>query len=334
MRLATREDVARRAGVSTATVSYVVNDGPRPVAAATRATVLRAIRDLGYRPNQLARGLARRRTQVIAYVTPDISNPLLAELARQVEDTAFQSGYMLVVCNSNRSADRERAQIALLDEKRVDGLLLVTTGLDADDLRQILDDGIPVVLLEREIHGVAVDMVLVDNRDIGRQATDHLLWHGHTAVACIAGPAAAQRVEGYRESLALGREGVRPALIREAEPSSAGGRDAARALLTSTERPAAIFASNDSIATGVLHAARDLGLVVPRDLAVVGADGTSVAGGAVPPLTTVTLPVAEIGRLATTMLLDRIRGIAPPAPRQVTLKAKLAIRASCGCPPS
>lgn len=328
----TREDVARRAGVSTATVSYVVNGGPRGVSPATRAAVLRAIKELDYKPNRLARRLARRGTQALAFVTPDITNPLLADLARQVEETAFEAGYMLVLCNTNRSPDRERAQIALLDEKRVDGLVVVTSGLDHEGLRYVLENGISIVLLDREIPGAPVDMVLVDNVDIGRQAVDHLREHGHERIACVAGPAAAKRVQGFRESLQLGGLAPRKASIQIAEPTVSGGQAAATTLFASGVRPTAIFASNDLMAVGVLHAARAAGLKVPEDLAVVGADGTYVATTAVPPLTTVTLPVVELGRFATTILLDRIRGTAPPAPRRVTLKAQLTVRTSCGCP--
>lgn len=327
----TREDVARRAGVSTATVSYVINDGPRPVSRGARQAVLRAIDELGYRPNRVARTLARRRSQVIAFITPDITNPILAELAREVDEAAAELGYVLVVVNANHSTERQRAQIALFDEKRVDGLLVVTPGIEPERLLPLLERGSPIVLVEREIPGARVDMVLVDNVDMGRQATDHLLQHGHAVVGCVGGPGAAGRIQGYRESLVLGGLSVQPELVRTAESTLAGGASAAASILSSRPRPTAIFASNDRMAAGVISSARERGLRVPEDLAVVGADDSYVTLVTVPPLTTVALPVHEVGRLATTLLLDRIRGTAPPAPRQVAFKARLIVRASCGC---
>jgi LacI family transcriptional regulator len=330
-RAVTREDVARRAGVSTATVSYVVNDGPRPVSAAARKAVLEAIEALGYRPDRIARTLARRRSQAIAFISPDITNPILADLAREVDEAAAESGYTLVVLNANHSVERQRAQIAFLDAMRVDGVLVVTPGDDPGRVLPVLAHGCPVVLVEREVPDAPVDMVLVDNVDIGRQATDHLLQHGHTVVGCVGGPGAAQRIRGYRESLVLGGIAVRPELIRAGELDLAGGAAAATTLLSSIPRPTAIFATNDRLAAGVVGAARERGLRIPEDLAIVGADDSYVTRVSVPPLTTVALPVHEMARLATTLLLDRIGGTAPRAPRQVAFKARLVIRASCGC---
>jgi LacI family transcriptional regulator, galactose operon repressor len=330
-RTVTREDVARRAGVSTATVSYVVNDGPRPVSAAARKAVLEAIEALGYRPDRIARTLARRRSQAIAFISPDITNPILADLARAIDEAATDSGYTLVVLNANHSVERQRAQIAFLDAMRVDGVLVVTPGDDPHRVLSILEHRCPIVLVEREIPDAPVDMVLVDNVDIGRQATDHLLEHGHIVVGCVGGPGAAKRIRGYQESLVLGGLAVRPELIRTGEPDLAGGASATEALLSADPRPTAIFATNDRMAAGAISAVRGLGLRVPEDLAIVGADDSYVTLVTVPPLTTVALPVPEMARLATTLLMERIRATAPPAPRQVAFKARLTVRASCGC---
>ena len=317
--------------MSTATVSYVINDGPRPVSRATRSAVLRAIDELGYKPDRIARTLARRRSQVIAFITPDITSPILAELAREVDEAAAESGYVLVVVGANHGIERQRIEHAFLDESRAEGFVVVTPGFEAERLLPFLKRGNPTVLLMREVTDAPVDMVLVDNVDVGRQATDHLLQHGHTVVGCVGGPGAAQRVQGYRESLVLGGRSVQPELIRFGDPDLGGGASAAASMLSQRPRPTAIFATNDRMAAGVIGAARARGLRVPEDLAVVSADDSYLTRVTVPPLTAVAPPIHEMARLATTLLFDRIRGTAPAAPRQVAFKARLTVRASCGC---
>lgn len=326
-----RDDVARAAGVSTATVSYVLNGGPRPVSAAARAAVLRAVAELGYTPNRVARAVARR-TRTILTIVPAITNPLLAELASQAEVAAVAAGYTAVVASAEGSVLRERELIAHAALMRVDGVVLVARDLEPGDLRPLRDAGIPVVQLGRGLPGEAVDAVLVDNVDIGRQATAHLLEHGHQVVAGIAGPGGAHRVQGYREAHILGGVPVSPALIRSADSTASAGRQHALDLLRLCPRPTAIFATNEPLAIGVLQAARRLGLRVPEDLAVAAADGTYLAATASPVLTTVAFPVAEMARLAVGMLLDRMKGNGPTTPRQVTFKATLVRGASCGCP--
>jgi LacI family transcriptional regulator len=232
----TREDVARRAGVSTATVSYVINDGPRPVSGATRGAVLRAIDELGYKPDRIARTLARRRSQVIAFITPDITSPILSELAREVDEATAESGYVLVVMSARHGLEPRRAEISFLDESRAEGLMVVAPGFEPERLLRFLKRGSPTVLLMREIPDAPVDMVLVDNVDVGRQATDHLLRHGHTVVGCVGGPGAAQRVQGYRDSLVLGGRSVQPELIRSGDADLGGGASAATSMLASAER--------------------------------------------------------------------------------------------------
>jgi LacI family transcriptional regulator, galactose operon repressor len=198
-------------------------------------------------------------------------------------------------------------------------------------LGQFLKDQIPLVVLQYELPGVAADIVQVDNVDIGRQATDHLQEHGHAAIGCVAGPGAAARIRGYREALMLQGRTMHSEPIQSADATVAEGQAAAAAMLSQARRPTAIFATNGLMAAGALRAARDLGLRVPEDLAIVAADDSYVSIVTTPTITTVGLPADELARLGMGMLLDRIRGVAKPTPRQLTLKASLTKRESCGC---
>ncbi|HEY8745535.1 MAG TPA: LacI family DNA-binding transcriptional regulator [Chloroflexota bacterium] len=334
----TRDDVARLAGVSAATVSYVLNGGPRPVMDETREKVLQAIEQLDYKPNLLARRMARKKTHAVALVVPDIANPFFAKLSHHVEDAAFAAGYTLILCNCSHDVERERAHLALLDEKRIDGILLITSGLGRDDVRGIVERHTPVVLLDRDVAGATVDAVLTDNVAIGRSAVEHLLGHGYTAIACLAGPQglaeAVQRVEGYQQALRQYDLTPEPRLVRWHDLTFEGGYRALHSLFAAGLRPRAVFASNDQMAVGALHAAHELGLTVPADLAIVGVDDTLPSAIAVPPLTTVAQPIAAMGRRGLALLLDRVKGTASPAAQHVVLAPELIVRGSCGCAPT
>lgn len=330
----TVRDVAQAAGVSTATVSYVLNDGPRPVSPETRARVLQAIAQLEYKPNRLARHLARKTTRAIAITIPNSSDLFFAELAHSVEDVAYAAGFNLILCDANRELERELSYFPVLDERRIDGILLITSGLDAERLHALVPDT-PLVILDREIPGAQFDTVLFDNFGAALQATQHLIEHGHTRIACITGPrqlsGARERVEGYRHALAQRGLTDDAALIAWADYSFNGGLAAAQRLLTTAPRPSAIFTSNDEMGVAVIQAARDLGIRVPQELAVASI-GDSFLGTIVSPkLTTVTTSISDMGRLGATMLLERVQGTAPAAFRRVVLKTHLKVRESCGC---
>lgn len=332
----TIRDVAQQAGVSTATVSYVLNDGPRPVSAETRAKVLQAVADLGYKPNRLARQLARKNTRVIGITIPNSSDLFFAELAHSVEDAAYAAGFNLILCDSNQDLERELSYFPVLEERRIDGILLITCGLDSERLHTIVKET-PLVILDREIHRAQFDTVIFDNFGAGMQATQHLLEHGHTHIACIAGPrhfvGACERMEGYRHALA--QRGIVPSeeLIRWADYTFEGGMAAAHALLRDDVRPSAVFASNDEMGVAVIQAALELGIRVPQDLGVASI-GDSFLGTIVSPkLTTVTTSISDMGRLGAKMLFERVEGTAPPSFRRVVLTTQLKVRESCGCKP-
>ena len=328
-------DVARLAGVSLPVVSYVINDGPRPVSSDTRSRVLRVIEELGYKPNKLARGLARKGTASIALIIPNISDLFFAGLALAVEETACAAGFSLLLCNTQQDSRREIAYFKLLSEKRIDGVLLVTSGLDSAQLQNASGQDLPLVVLDREIGNAFVDTVIFDNYAAGKQAAEHLIQHGNRRIACLAGPitlpGAVQRVEGYKE--ALKQAGIAPVdyLINWCDYTFGGGMKAANGLIKGKVRPQAILACNDEMGAGVIHTARQAGIDVPGQLAVSGIGDSLIGQMVIPQLTTVNASADDMGRTATKMLLERIAGTAPLAQRRVVLGTRLVIRGSCGC---
>jgi len=333
--MVTMRDVARLAGVSLPVVSYVINGGPRPVSPGTRSRVLRVIEELGYKPNRLARGLARKGTLSIALIIPNISDLFFARLAQAVEEAAYASGFSLLLCNTGQDREREIAYFNLLAEKRIDGVLLVTSGLDAGQLQKACGEDLPLVALDREVEGAFVDTVIFNNFTTGKQAAEHLIQHDYRRIACLAGPktlpGAVQRVEGYEE--ALKQAGIAPfnKLIRWCDYTFDGGLKAASGLLKGKVSPQAILACNDEMGAGAIHAARQAGIDVPRELAVAGIGDSLIGQMVIPQLTTVNASVDDMGRTGTEMLLERIGGTAPRAQRRVVLDTRLIIRGSCGC---
>lgn len=325
-RAATRTDVARAAGVSTAVVSYVVNNGPRAVAPATRARVLAAMEELDYRPNALARALRMRSAQAVGLIVPDVSNLYFGALARELSNRAFDQGYAVLLGDADNDVDRERAQVDSLVGRQIDGLLIVSLG---DELPASAENVPTVFLDQRDRPGRR--SVVADDLDGAAQAVSHLIGHGRRRIALVNGPAgspeAVQRERGWRETLDAAGLPHDESLIVRTEFSRAGGLDAALRLLSQDERPDAVFVASDVQALGVLAAARRLRLKVPDDLAVISFDGTEEAAFSDPPLTTVEVPIDRIAETALRAVLSP-----EPADAPTFVPVRLVIRETCGCP--
>jgi len=328
--MANIKDVALRAGVSVTTVSHVVN-GTRFVKEASRLRVEDAVRELGYVPSAVARSLKHNATRTFGMLIPNNSNPYFAEVLRGVELRCFAAGYNVILCNSNDDPKRQASHLRVLAEKRVDGLVLVSCNRDAGLMDIMGELKIPVVLLDREINGVACDLVEVDHLVGGLIATQHLLALGHPRVACLSGPAglsvSSQRRAGWKQALAQAGVEREPGDLARGDFSPRGGYLAMQTLLKHDPRPTAVFVCNDLMAFGALAAAREAGIEVPGQLSIVSYDDIELAAYAVPPLTTVVQPKLQIGTLAAEMLLDRVDGKFGP-PRQVMLEPLLKLRAS------
>jgi LacI family transcriptional regulator len=326
----TMADVAREAGVSSMTVSRVINNKGE-VSPVTRQRVQEIIERLGYRPSGIARGLATQRTGTLGLVVPDVANPFFSDVARGVEHVAYAEGYNTFLCNTEEDPHRELAVLKSLEEKRVDGLVLCSSRLDDGELRAVVARHPTVVLVNRRLEGDRVRSVLVDDETGGRLATQHLLQAGHRAVGFLAGPPVShsgrQRAEGYRAALAAVGLPYNPAWVRHCYPVVEGGQEAARELLTAHSELTALVCYNDLVAVGALQACADLGRQVPGDVAVVGYDDIPLSALVTPPLTTCRVPRYELGVQAVRLLLDQIDGC-PDECDEIVLRPELTVRAS------
>lgn len=323
-------NVAELAGVSVTTVSHVVNN-TRTVSPQTRQRVEEAMRDLGYRPNVLARSLRRGKTHTIGIILPDNTNPYFAEVARGIEDASFSQGYSVILCNSDNDLDKERFYTNVLLEKQVDGIIFLAAGLSSDTIHNLQKRGIPLVLVDRRVPDVDVDYVLADNQQGAWQAIRHLIDFGHHSIACIAGPAGVQlsreRIEGYRLALKSAEINFDPQLVIEGDFKYQSGYSAAREIFERGIPPTAIFACNDLMAIGVYRYAHEVGLHIPEHLSIVGFDDVHLAAYTNPPLTTVRQSKQEMGSLAVKLLLGRMTQ-QDLTPRVEILDTQLVIRGS------
>ncbi|NGO70487.1 substrate-binding domain-containing protein [Streptomyces boncukensis] len=347
----TRDDVARLAGTSTAVVSYVINDGPRPVAPATRERVLAAIKELGYRPDRVAQAMASRRTDLIGLIVPDARQPFFGELAHAVEHAAAERGKMVLVGNSDYLDDREVHYLRAFLGMRVSGLILISTGLSERAALEIDAWDARVVLLHERPEAIDDVAVVLDDVGGAQLATRHLLEHGHDSVACLGGiestpehgDPVTDHVEGWTRAMKEAGKSVEGRLF----PSPYNRYDTYRValgLLSGPDRPTALFCSTDDQAIGVLRAARELDIDVPGELAVVGFDDVKEAGLTDPPLTTVGSDRVEMAKAAVDLVLDdslrapgaRTPSVAGGKGRVRQFPSRLVIRRSCGCdsPPS
>jgi len=303
------QDVAARANVSITTVSRVLNSSLHRVNPRTRERVLKAIQELDYRPNALARGLLMKKTMTIGVIIPDISNHYYAEIVRGIQDVGDQHGYNIVLQNTDRRQERIVKSIYLLREKIVDGVIFsggIIHGFEPLSALKELKDR--VVVIGR--HEANFPAVLVDNIGGASQAVQHLADLGHQRIGFIGGPQAsttgADRLRGYQSALAQNGYPTEAGLISLGNLTPRSGYEAARKLLGERDRPSALFAANDLMAFGAVYAAREMSLQIPEDLAVVGFDNIPLSSYLVPSLTTVEIPMHSLGVAAMETLIDLI----------------------------
>ncbi|MFZ7087252.1 LacI family DNA-binding transcriptional regulator [Curtobacterium sp. RRHDQ10] len=324
----TRTDVARYAGVSTSVVSYVVNEGPRPVAAATATRVREAIRVLGYRPNVSARALRTGSTRMLGLVVPELDNPLWSEIATQVERAAGARGYEVLISSSDGDPVVERDRIRTLSARQVDGLI-VTSVETRPDLSAVADPGVPMVLLNTFSLVPDFASIGVDARRGAREATGHLVEHGHERVGLVigrGGTSTEAREAGWRDALRAVELPDGP--IARTTFDRPGGYAAGLRMFGDPDHPRAVFVSSDMQAVGLLRALDELGLSVPDDVAVVSFDGTIEADYTTPQLTVVRQPVPAMSAAAVEWVLTT--GGQDTARRQL-MAPELVLGRSCGC---
>ncbi len=330
--MANIQDVARAAGVSTASVTrYLAGQRTRSAEA-----VQRAIDELGYRPSLVARSLRSGRHHSIGVIVPDISNPFFAALVKGIEREVRPHGLQVILGNSDEDVDHEESLVRELSQ-RTDGLIMAPLSENDQIPRLIEDAGIPLVFVDRETSsGPDVDRVLVDNAAGVQQAVDHLVGLGHTRIATISGRVDStpgrMRHEAFLAALAGHGIDVDDALVRRGDFREASGHEHMTALWALADRPTAVVVANNLMTAGALVALGELGVDVPRELSVVGFDDLPLATLLDPPLTVVSRPDVEEGAAAARLLVARLTTEEPAPTAHLTLPVELVVRASTAAP--
>jgi len=346
------KDVAERAGVSTATVSHVINE-TRFVREETRQKVLAAIEALNYQPSAIARSLATNSTQAVGLVISDIANPFFTAVARGVQDAIHQQGYHTIFCNTDEDPAREDEYLRLLSARQIDGLIIAPSGVRSERLRHLADAGIPIILLDRETPDIEAPLVGVDNEGGAYQATRYLIELGHRRIAVLVGietiSTLVKRFDGYKRALQEAGIPLDDTLVVRADPRFYSNQThppvppppmyltnkqmtptafhAFQRLLDLPNRPSAVFVTNNEMTIGVLHALKERGLRCPDDISLVSFDDHAWAPIFSPALTVVRQPTYQLGQLAAALLMKMLNqeAIDPPSP----LPVEFIIRESC-----
>jgi len=325
-------DIAKRAGVAPITVSRVINNSGY-VSQSTRERVEAAVKELGYVPNTIARGLRSKRTHTLALIVTDITNPYFTSMARGVEDAAGASGYTVIYCNTDESESKEEKYANMLAQRQVDGVLLVPSCGNAKTIKFLESNDIDVVVLDRRISGVRADIVYSDSKNGANRLVKLLIGLGHKRIAIITGhedvSTSADRVLGYQQ--ALKEAGLSETeLIYYGAFNEQSGYELTNQAMLQLPKPTAIFGGNNFIAIGIIKALHDLKLDVPGDVSVVGFDDLPESMFMKPFLTVARQRAYEMGQLATELLLKRIAGKISEEHRELILPIEIIVRESSG----
>jgi LacI family transcriptional regulator len=330
----TIKDVAALAGVSYTTVSHVINRS-RPVSEKARSNVEAAIRRLNYVPSAVARSLRHQATSTIGLLVSNSTNPFFAELSRGIEDSCYQAGYSVILCNSDDDPERQQTYLRVLLEKRIDGLIICSAGDDLGLAEHLRDAQVPIIIVDRAVKGLMADLVQIDHFKGGYIATRHLLELRHKSIGCIAGPSSAavsaERLDGYHKALDEAGAPFRAEWVVEGDFTAEGGYRAARNLLKKPEITA-VFASNDLMGIGLLRFAAEHGIRIPSQLSVVGFDGIELTKYFYPSLTTVGQSIHKQGEIAVSALIERMRKGGEGRFRRIVINPELSIKESTGAP--
>jgi len=326
-------DVAKLAGVSTATVTRALRDEPS-VTPETKARVRAAAARLDYVPSAAARALSQGRSSLLGLFVPDIVNPFYAEVAQGMADRAAESDYHCVIASSHLNPERERQLVTSLHDGTLAGLAATTLGTDESFTSALTGQRGPLVLVDRRPRGVRAPLVRTDNRKVTREAVGQFFAMGHTKVAMISGPrdfdTACQRLSGFRLAYKDAGLPLRDEYIRHGHLGEAGGLAAMRELLALPSPPTAVFCFNNLVTVGALMAIRTAGLKIPSDISVLAFDDMSLFPLVDPPITAIAQPAYQMGRAAAELLLRQLGGERSPA--DIVLPATLIERESLAPP--
>ena len=330
----TIKEIAKIADVSPMTVSRAVNNS-RKVRQATREKILEIASRVGYRPNRIARSLVSKKSNLISLIVANISNPFFAEISRGIEDKARENGYNVIFSSTDDDSKNLESCVRMMREMGVDGFIIAAVSLKEPIVDELVDQGFPVVLVNRRVQKNNVNYVVVDNRKGAHLAVEHLVNNGYQKIGIITGKSsvstAEERLRGYREVLSAHGLKFKKEYCSQGSFTQEHGKKAAQKMLTLKNRPEAIFAASDNIAWGVMDAAGELGLTIPEDLALVGFDDTNFSSNSKIRLTTVSQRKYEMGEHGVQTLIDLIESPQPDYINKIVLEPRLIIRESCGC---
>jgi LacI family transcriptional regulator len=327
--------IARLVGVSSATVSRVINNDPR-VSKETFERVQKVIADMGYVPNTIAKSLRVKKTRTVGFVVPDIGNPFFPEVLRGIEEVCVAHKYHIILGNTNEDRETEREIVQHLREKRVDGMLMILvdeTGSTVKGTSAYGNSECSVVFIDRHVEGYCADSVLIDNFGGSFNAASYLLELGHTKVSVIHGPRnvtpGIERLRGFLHAFEVAGLAVRPEYIREGDFRTRSGYALARELMALPDPPTAIFCGNNLMTIGAFEALRVVGVQIPEQVSLVGFDDFLLAKYLTPPLTVVDRPMADMGRIAAELLIARIEQRDRTVAKKIMLPTRLEVRQSC-----
>ncbi len=330
--MASMNEVAKRAGVSIATVSRVLNNNGK-VNEATRSRILKAIKDLKYQPSRVAKRLRSKSvsSNLLGVLIPDIKNPFYVEVLEGIEEVAYKNNYALIMCNFGQDEKKEKLYLEILQSEGIDGLIAAPANENDAQLKKMVKDGLPVVCVDRGLNETDVDVVLVDNEKGAFQAVDYLIQSGYKRIAYISGlptiPSSRLREKGYRDALAKNGIPFNSDLVKYGDSKHHSGIELCGELLDLPNPPDAVFTGNNLITLGALEVIHQRGLNIPKDIAIVGFDDMYWSNSLNPPLTAVRQPANEIGRRAGELLIQRINDSGRPR-IQMMLNAELMKRKS------
>lgn len=327
---ATIYEVAHLAGVSTATVSHVIN-GTRFVSEDLRKKVRDAMDELDYRPNMLARNLRSGKSKVIGVLLPDCTNLFFAEIARSIDRMCFSLGYNIILCNTDNNLSHQSNYTDMLLSKHVDGIIFICSDKAVSDVSKCVSSHIPAVVVDRDMNCDFSDSIVVNNEQGSFEATSYLIEMGFQNIAFISGPkgisSADERAAGFRRALKTNKIDYRQEFTFHGDFHYSGGRQAFLHFRTLPEKPDAVFAANDMMAIGFIHTAKENNVRIPHDISVVGFDDIELSSIIIPPLTTIAQPIEEIAEIATRRLLEKIE-LQKTDIRKIVLEPHLIIRES------
>lgn len=326
-------EVARKSGVSTATVSRVFNNSLL-VSDGTRRKILLVADELRYHPNSIARSLSTQKAHSIGLLLPDLYGEFFSEVIRGVDQIVQTKDNHLLVSSSHSKTTEIESALKMM-RGRVDAIIIMSPAIDAHTLHKNLPYKLPVVLLNCYVEGESIDSINVDNFGGSYRMVKHLAEHGHTRIAIIKGTEtnydAEQRLKGYRAAVKEMQCVISGELEFDGDFSEESGFAAGKKLLQITPLPTAVFASNDSMAMGAISALKEAGVAIPHDIAIAGFDDIPIAKYMQPKLSTVKTPISELGAIAAKRLYEAIENSERHQTKQIIIPTDLSLRESCGC---